>query len=183
MQWHTPLMQNLKARERIKEFVFFSLILFYETIIGHIVSVFYFLAKFRYFFIKKIGKILQFYFSSVNSTNFAIILLNFTKFWHQKNEKEKYCKACNTHLFQYIWGSISFKLWFFLIKNHRGWQYFNIEIFFSFWYNQNVKFHWEVGDMASRHWWRGLALQPVFATYWVHHTRCRFHLNENIEWH
>jgi hypothetical protein len=39
MQWHTPLMQNLKAREPIKEFVFFSLFVFYETIIGHSISV------------------------------------------------------------------------------------------------------------------------------------------------
>jgi hypothetical protein len=104
--------------------------------------------------------------SSVDSTNFAIILLNFTKFWHRKNEKDFFCKACNMHLFQNIWGSISFKLWFFKIKNHRGWRYFDIDYFFSFGYNQNVEFHWEIGDVASPHWWRGLTLlEPVlFAT-------------------
>jgi hypothetical protein len=71
-------MQNLKARAP-KEFVLFSLFVFYEIIIGHSISVL-FSVEISLFFDKEIGKTLEKKNSSADSTNFAIILLNFTKF-------------------------------------------------------------------------------------------------------
>jgi len=71
-------MQNLKARAP-KEFVLFSLFVFYEIIIGHSISVL-FSVEISLFFDKEIGKTLEKKKSSADSTNFAIILLNFTKF-------------------------------------------------------------------------------------------------------